>query len=342
MSSPTPIVNSAYVLVSKEVAASRKQLLEVIDQNISKIVETGKVERIDAMEPDQVRVLLGEIKNLVDVDPKNLPEENMRPMVRPLHIRQVSNGLKHQEALKRIASGPKGSQRFSLVLEDDVLFGEGMAATLSVVAASAPQDADMIFLGLPSTRQQAPSTGAAAFDDPMEIFKNHVLPACDSYLITQAGAAKLAEGFTPLRFSAAGQLTYLLRKGFVKSYISIPNTFVDGSKVGVVTSSLETNNLLLWNNAFCQMDAIVRRTPGEYTEEMKTKFQGQWDANPFKNNPDVLVLHADHMARSGKVKESQESYAKALEIYEQDGSIINQSSEWIRRYMGSFSPVQKI
>ena len=333
---PPSIVNSAYVLVSQEVASTRKPLIQAIDEHLSKIAATGKVERIEAMEPSQVRILLGEINDLVDVDPKNLPEESMRPIVRPLHIRQVSNGMKHQEALKRIAAGGGGSHRFSLVVEDDVLFGEGMAATLATVAASAPQDADMVFLGLPSTRQQPPTTGQAAFDDPMDIFKNHVLPACDSYLITQAGAAKLAKGFTPLRFAAAGQLTYLLRKGIVKSYISVPNTFVDGSKVGVVTSSLEINNLLMWNNAFCQMDAIVRRTPGEYTEEMKAKFQSQWEANPFKNNPDVLVLQADHLVRSGKVKQAQDIYAKALESYEQEGCIINQGSEWIRKYMASY------
>jgi hypothetical protein len=336
-SSPKPIVNSVYVLVSQEVSSARKQILSVIEQNLPKLAVSGKVERVDGFEPAAVRTLIGEVQGLVDVDPKNLPEENLRPLVRPLHLRHVSNGLKHQEALKRIASTSSGTERFSLILEDDVLFGEGMALALAKAAATAPQDAEVVFLGLPSTRQEPPKSGEMAFDDPMEIFKNHVLPSCDSYLITAAGAAKLAEGFAPLRFSAAGQLTYLLRKGIVKSYLSVPNAFVDGSKVGVVTSSLETNNQLLWNNAFCQMDAIVRRTPGEYTEEAKSKFKAQWETNPFKENPDALVLLADHQVREGNVKEAQETYAKAMAAYEKDGCIVNQGSEWIRKYMGTFS-----
>ena len=331
------IVNSVFVLVSQEVSEGRKQFLSMIEQHLPNLAVSGKVERVDGFEPAAVRTMLGEVPGLVDVDPKNLPDENLRAHVRGLHLRHVSNGLKHQEALKRIAQGT-GRNRFSLVLEDDVLFGEGVAMAIAKVVATAPQDAEVVFLGLPSTRQDPPKPGETAFDDPMEIFKNQVLPSCDSYLVTAAGAAKLAEGFTPLRFSAAGQLTYLLRKRVVKSYLSVPNAFVDGSKVGVVTSSLETNNHLMWNNLFRQMDAIVRRTPGEYTEEAKAQFKAHWEANPFKENPDALVLLADHQVRAGNVKEAQDTYAKAMASYEKDRCIINQGSEWIRKYMGTFSP----
>lgn len=352
-----PCVLAAFVIVSKEVAASRKPVLQLIDQSVAPLSLTGRVERIEGNDPsdarDRMQAQQKELQAgvptteplLLELNPKTLEDEKMRSLVRGLHLRQVSNAFKHHEALQRVAklqTSASETVRFALVLEDDALFGENMVTALASAAASAPANADVVFLGLPSTRPKPPAEGTA-FDDPLEIFKDHVLPACESYLVTPAGAAKLAAAFLPVHFSAAAQLTYLLRKGAAQAYIAVPNAFVDGSKVGIVASSIETNNQLLWNQGYCRMDAIARRMPaggGPYTAEAQAQFEALWAEQPFKEHPDALVLRADHLFRAGKHADAEDVYAKALAAFDREGCIINQSSDFLKRYMGLYGHLQ--
>lgn len=340
-------VATAHVIVSTEVAGSRAPLLAQMEGAIPKLAATGRLDRVTEFEPTQVRLLLQAPAQaqtpIVDIDVKKLEDEKLRPLMRSMHLRGLSNGMKHLDALRRISQQEDdGLLRFSLVVEDDVLFGEGMPAAVAAAAASAPEDADIVFLGLPSSRPSMPTGGQAVFDDPLEVFKDHLLPSCDSYLVTVAGARKLVAAFLPCRFPAAGQLTYLFRKGVAKAYLAVPNAFVDGSKVGIVTSSIETNNRLLWNQGYCQMDALVRGQPSqEYTAEAQATFEALWESQPFKEHPDMIVLHADHHLRSGRVAEAKDAFAKALALYERDGCITNQGSDWLTRYMNLHGLLQQ-
>jgi hypothetical protein len=331
------VLLAAHVLVSRETGAMRRQVIELIDKAVAPLTLTARVERVEGEEPEDVRAKLAGAPPgaLVDLDAKNVSDEQMRPLVKLMHLRQLSNALKHLAAIRRVVSCSVppgvGAPRFALVLEDDALFGDQMVEAVTRVALDAPQDADIVFLGLPSTRKPPSAGQPSSFDDPLQLFASHVLPACDSYLITPAGAAKLAARFLPIRFCTTAHLTYLLRAGIVKSYVAVPNAFVDGSKVGVLTSSLNANNQLMWNNPYCRAEAVLRQRP--YGPEERGKFEQAWGEQMFKEHPDALVLRADHYAAVGSIEEASAAYAKALEMYDRMGCIVNNSSDWLRRYM---------
>ena len=337
-------IRSAHVLVSAELGGRRNKLLGLLDTHVTPLAQDGKLERIDVDDPAEVKQKLEPSQpTFMDLDAKNLDDAMMRPLVAGMHLRQVSNALKHLAALRRVAALPAiaaGSPRFSLVLEDDALFGDMMPQVVAGVARCAPEDADIVFLGLPSTRP-APAPGDdPVFDDPLELFKNHVVPACESYLVTQAGAAKLAGRYLPIRFSANAQLTYLLRSGVAKAYMAVPNAFVDGSKVGIVTSSLNPNNQLTWNNAYARLDALVRRTPGAYGQQQQAQFESLWDENAFKEHPDSLVLLGEHHARSGRQTDAEDAFEKALKALDNDACIINNNSDFLRKWMALYRDLQ--
>ena len=333
------VLLAAHVLVSRETGVMRRQVVDLIDKSVAPLTLTSRVDRVEAEEPDDVRAKLAGAPPgvLVDLDAKNVSDEQMRPLVKVMHLRQVSNALKHLAAIRRVVacsgSIPAGGDapRFALVLEDDALFGDQMVEAVTRAAHDAPQDADIVFLGLPSTRKPPSAGQPSSFDDPLQLFSSHVLPACDSYLITPVGAAKLAARFLPIRFCTTAHLTFLLRAGIAKSYVAVPNAFVDGSKVGVLTSSLNPNNQLLWNNPYCRAEAVLRRRP--YGPDERGQFEQAWGDQMFKEHPDALVLRADHLAAIGSVGEASATYAKALDMYDRMGCIVNNSSDWLRRYM---------
>jgi len=258
-----------------------------------------------------------------------------------MHIRQVSNAMGHLEAIKAAAASLSASvpgvDGWCLVLEDDALFSDSVAETLSQVVASVPQDADVVFLGLPSPLASKP--GEVVFDDALARFE--LLPACDSYLIRDSAARKLADAFLPIRFATHVHLGYLFRSLGMQVRISVPNVFVDGSKLGIFTSSLDANNRLLWNQPYCQMDALLRSKA--YAEDVtgtEAAHEAAWSGQSFKDSADVLALRGAHLARLGKHAEAEAVFARAFEKYSKDGCVLNNDSLFMRNYMALYRHLQ--
>lgn len=333
------LVGAAYVVKSETVDPQRKELLSLIHRHVAPLSATGRVEEIECFEPDDVARLLTvqQQQPIVDVNPANMEDEAMRHAMKSLHVRQLSNSLKHVLALRKAGALLGGSQRFALILEDDAAFGNTMVEAVTRAVRDAPADADLVFLGQPSSRQCEPGVQSPAlFDEPLEVFKNHVFPCCESYLVTPEAAARIAAAYMPIRFPTACQLTYLARKGVFRPYAVVPNAFVDASKLGVTTSMLEANNQLLWNQTYCRADLMLS-APGSYDPK---QYDELWRQQPFKDHPDALVMHARHLERRGDFKGAMDAYARALEGFEKDGCIVNSTSQWLKSYMALFARAQ--
>jgi hypothetical protein len=334
------LVLAAYVVTSAVATGAdpqRKKLLAAIHGGVAPLSATGRVEQIDNFEPDDVQRLLAvpQQQPLVDVDASHVDDEGMRPAVRNLHVRQISNSLKHVLALRKAGALDAAGGGFALVLEDDAAFGDTAHEAIARAVRDAPPDADLIFLGLPSAR--TPGAGMASpalFDNPLDVFRNHVFPCCESYLVKPAAAARIAAAYMPIRFPTACQLTYLARRRVFQPYAVVPNAFVDASKLGLTPSSLDANNQLLWNQAYCRCDVLVRQ-PG-YDP---LAYEELWQQQPFKDHPDVLALHAQHLEATGKLDDAQAACARALELYERHGCLLV-GSEFLKRYMALFGRKQ--
>lgn len=220
------------------------------------------------------------------------------------------------------------------------MFGNNVIDVLSTAVRDAPSDADIVFLGLPSTRQ-ASTDGRSVFDDALAMFGG-VLPACDSYLITPGAAAKLVQQgghMLPVRFPTHVQLSYAIKKAGLKSYVVVPNVFVDGSKLGVFCSSLDANNRLVWNQNYCMMEALVRQTP--LPPDAAERFEELWAQQPFKQHPDVLVVRAAFLSKLGRFKDAEAAYADALRLYDDNGAVVNSTSAFLRSYMDLYRELQE-
>lgn len=327
-----PLLLSAHVLVCDETAI-RVPLIKRLDDAVAPITVSGT---LDQVADHNVKALMqspGISKLPVNFNVADMDDEQLRPMVRSLQIRQVSNSLKHLEALRRVAAQASASSapRFSLVLEDDAVFGDSFKDALAHAVRDAPEDADVVFVGLPSTRLPEPGSSASVFDDPLVMYPNGgILPACESYLVTPDAARRLVDAFLPLRLPTPAQLTYLFRKKVAKPYISVPNVFVDGSKIGVTVSTIDANSQLVWNHDYCHVTELLRQNAP------KDQFDAAWEKQPFKNHPDCIVQLADSLAQQGLIEEAKDAYERALKTYTENNGVVNTHTEFMKRYMSMY------
>lgn len=341
-SSSRHILASAHIISSDATRIKRASLIDALTGSLSKVAtKVDIVHQVSthALEPETIPGMLSAWTAdtpLVELDPKKVPDPAMSQLSRPMHVRSISNALKHYEALLQIAKGYESSgPRFALVVEDDAVFSEEqMLDAVERAIRNAPEDADLIFLGLPSKRPASSTIDPknAEFDDVQDLITTQVLPACDSYLVACSAADRIASGFLPLRFSTNIHLTFLIRSGVIrKAYIAVPNAFVDGSKLGVFPSSIATNNQLIWNQGYCQLLSMV-------TQGKVDGFDELWNQQSamLQNHPDALVLLGDYHVLLGKTKEAEKVYDRALKMFENEGCIVNNTSEFMKRYMSIY------
>jgi hypothetical protein len=337
---------STHVITSDVTRPMRETVIAALSEKLAPMTAGGKVHLITNHDAGEVRQKLSKMdadtsRSVVTIDPEKMPDAEMRALVHPLHIRVLSNALKHHQAILDVAAASAAASTsastvsWSLIVEDDAVFNDDQIIdTLRMVVRDAPQDADIVFLGLPSKR--AGGNQVAVFDDVSVMVKTQVIPACESYLISAAAAARIADAYLPVRFATNMQLTHLIRSGVIKSaYVAVPNAFVDGSKIGVFTSSLNPNNQLVWSQPYCAMSLHMqnRDTAG---------FKDVWDAQSvsFKAHPDAMVLFADWHMMCDRPRDAESVYAAAIEQYDANRCIVGASSLFMKRYMAVYADIQ--
>jgi len=365
----SPLFLSTHLITSDITRTMREVVIASLLATLGPMTVGGAVQLVTKHDGDEVRRKLATLdaettRGIVDLDPEKMADPEMRALVHPLHVRVLSNALKHHQAILDAAASAAAaaaasaapssssstaapSPAWSLIVEDDAVFNaEQLSDTLRAVIRDAPEGADIIFLGLPSKRKIDESKAAAAgaagvsmeFDDVAELVKAQVIPACESYLISATAAARIADAYLPVRFSTNVQLSYLLRSGAIRgAYVSVPNAFVDGSKIGVFTSSLNHNNQLIWSQPYCVLAMHLQASPPD-----TAGFKAVWEAQnaSFKAHPDTMVLEADWHMACGRARDAERVYAAAVEQYDANRCIVGSTSSFMKRYMAVYAHLQ--
>lgn len=304
---------------------------------------TFAVQRVTAQDPSEITQEL--VRALVDVSPSTEIPENFRAMVKPLHVNQLSNALKHLTALRMIVENAKKEPAAAhVVVEDDVLFNDDVAPMLLrtlEAAAKGPEtaDYDLVFLGLPTTAAGTPQD--VRFEPCQRVFT--VLPCCDSYVIRPAAAEKLLRAFLPVRFATHVHLSQLLAKQqpALKALSATPNAFIDGSKLGVFMSSLEQNNALLWNPQYNAVRRLLDAAgSSEPSAEARAEIESLLEAAHFKEHPDFLYLAARARVICGDHAGAEQAFTRAFDVYVAERCVFGPESQFMKDYVRVFRNLQ--
>jgi GR25 family glycosyltransferase involved in LPS biosynthesis len=284
---------------------------------------------------DPAAITKEKIQEVALISPEGLKEPFDR-LVGTMNVRQLSNAMKHHEALCTISTRAL-SDTANLIIEDDVLYNEDLLEKSIVAAlARAPNAWDLLFLGLPAQDDDS-ETSELRYSATASVFK--CLPACDSYLVTTAAAARLSKAYLPIRFPTNIHLSWLLlhednaRCPTSNTYVISPSVFIDGSKYGSCTSSINANNRLAWNPAYIRLFTLVRgKASDTYTKETEELIDRTYEAMTFKSHPDAQYLYAISLIKRAQYEKAGELMASALETYEKNNCNVNRSSEFLNAY----------
>ena len=246
-------------------------------------------------------------------------------LIQPIHVRHISNLLNHVSSLKLIAESPE-SQDTRIVIEDDVVYGDRLIETLgrAITAMQKDKSVDITFLGLPSAQLAGDTDSTSELADFSKYY--NILPVSDSYIVTRAGAAKLLNEMLPMKFPTNVQLSYAILKADVKACFSRPNVFIDGSKLGVFVSTIETNNSLILSSEYASMKSLV--DAGELE-----KGREAYETVRFKSHPDILRLLAELEHKAGNFGKSKALYEACFAAYSANGCVLNNQSHFMKNYI---------
>lgn len=305
-------------------------------QNIEKLISLLKTsERIHNVS----------VKYVTEYDPESLDKEEIvralstsppmgeaedsifkRYQVQTMHIRQVSNLMKHNHAHKLIAE-TTDPEKVNVVLEDDIIFSENIVENM-VKTFTNCKDHDIMFLGLPSTTQTKTKNG---IESVFESF--NVLPCVDSYVIKRDAAKQLQDVFYPLYFPTHIQLSYCIKKANLSGGFIVPNIFADGSKVGVYTSVINCNNKLFLNADYNEIFEIAKKqmiSEEDYTSAMDIFEQR---AKGIKAHPDMLYLISVIEYKKGDTQKAYTIMSQIYDLLKLNGCILNHESEFLRLFI---------
>lgn len=314
--------------------------MSMIDKLIAKLKDSGRfdvtVEIIDQHDPTELDPNI--IQKMVNL--AKSPQPNFFDMfLKNMHIKQLSNALKHRTAFEKIANSDFDG--ISLVLEDDVIHGEDVAEKLESIvkyADSKRSDWDVIYLGLPQPINADPKD--IPFIRPTtDLYR--VVPCIESYLLHKEGATKLSNGFSTIRFITNVNMSYVasLSNEF-KSMMATNNVFVDGTKYGAFVSTLDANNKLFLNTDYVRLVQILENGKEEMTDKEVQEVNRVLSTMRFQNHPDVMTLNAVSKQKQKKYDEAKSLFEKAHEIYKTNDSILNNESEFLLRYTRIFKYFQ--
>lgn len=320
-------------IIHSNVVSVRKPAMEKL---ISKLKQHKKL-KVDAEfvmehEPNSLNIdIVRPFLNL-EKDPDH-PEYD--PMVKNLHVRYVSNALKHMTALQKASSVDKKYDWF-VIVEDDVLHGDEIDKDLyKVFRQASGHDYDLIFLGQPVTKEM-PKADDIIFRSALEQFK--ILPCCESYAIPSSSVKKIADKFGPIKFQTNVQFSYMIdtKRDDIKAVSTWPNYMFDGSKYGVYLSSLEANNRLILNSHYNVLFKKIVTDP-ELDVEGVDKL---WSEVQLKNNPDLNYLKGLFEYKKKNFAEAKRIFADVYDVYSKNNNLLSNESEFLYNYINMHKFIQ--
>lgn len=298
-----------------------------------KNLTVSSVTIIDAYDPEDIT--MDTIRKYVDYGKiQESHVEFYNQLLRNLHVNQLSNTLKHLNALEIIAKNSNDNE-LNLVLEDDILYEDKVCISFERMLQALPDKYDVAFLGMPTTNEVMDKS-KFTFLDTHKIFK--VLPVCDSYLVSHSAAKALAMNYTPIKFSNNLQLSFIADKLGIETIQSIPNIFIDGSKYGFFLSKISSNNPLIFNNDFITLRSIVSKET--LTKEDYKIAQNLISQSGIKDNPDFIHLECLYHIKQADYKKAIQRFGDAYNTYNANGCILANDSVFLKDYIRTHKHTQ--
>lgn len=374
----TTIALRIYVVTARPLSAARDENIKKITEYFSKACVVERVTRCTKNDPEDL--LKTNVSDHVDFS--SIPGEsaaiaNLNNNLKHMHVNQLSNAMKHVDALRKIAGfadTEASDELIHLVIEDDCVVNEDLEDCDNAkdaikdlmnrvkITFSNKNNRWGIFLPCLSVAmtEQAENTQTQFFVDNKVVKLNELIlngssflvPACNAYFVTPSFAKRMLRYCEKIKFAWNVHLSYavhfVLHEEEESEQVIGTRTIVimDGSKTGHFVSTLTGTNLLSLCPEYIELVRLISSTSGTTPKETCSKAaeiisKFEQKNGVIKDHPDFLRLYAQQLIGIKKLRDAHSVLKKGSKVLlETPLAIINNTSSFMREYLNSFAYVQ--
>lgn len=250
-------------------------------------------------------------------------------LIKILNVHQISNIESHRNIYDYIHN----EDELHFVIEDDVVINQQYIDNIETFFANMRNNSfpewDILFTCTASTNENSMQLVSSRIP-----FK--VLLSKSSYFIKPSLAKKLIEHFKTLKFTfKIGLSKYIDENDDVKSYVLNKHTFMEGSKIGIFTSSINTSTNFLYQNinyvTMAKMSSL-ETISSEHIANAEVLFERIKDMN----NPDIYHTMAILYYKNKNYAKAKELMIEACGFIESEHGIVSKSTDILNNAINMF------
>ena len=240
--------------------------------------------------------------------------------IQTLNVPQICNIEKHRSIYNNI----KTDDEIHFVIEDDVLLGEDYIENIKELFTNIKNnslgDWDILFTCVADVDKSA----HISLKDSRQTFK--MLLSKSSYFIKQDTAKKLYEYLDVYKYNLkTGISKFIWDNKNIKSYVLNKHTFIEGSKFGLFTSSVNNTNFLFQNSHFVELAKIVAND--NITDTMLKDAENLYKNINKLDNPDILHTMGVLYFKRNDIENAKKYMTDACNKLKENNGYVSKSSD---------------
>jgi GR25 family glycosyltransferase involved in LPS biosynthesis len=280
----------------------------------------------------------------------DLADEKFNSLISQLNVYQISNIEKHKAIYSQICAADGSENDFHFIIEDDVIVGqdylENIEKCFQDIYDDKLVDWDILFTCSSSINQDSMSLINSR--DPYKILLNK-----SSYFIRPDVASRLKEYLNVYRYNLKIAISkFIWDDKSIRSCVLNKHTLLEGSKIGIFPSSVNSKNYLYQNINYVNLVKITNADTID--DEQLQKAEGIFKDLKYLESPDVLhtmgILYfkrADYtnakiymsdaceklFAAVGSIAKSSEIMSNSINIFQYDQPQLEECKKTKSKYL---------
>lgn len=312
-----------YVIKSEHLT-ERKKALEITITKLKTLMKNNNFNTniiyITSPTDKDIESNIAEYNNKINLNEK-IKDDDFNKEQTKFNLSQLSNLYKHKKAYEIIKNS---TTKHNFIIEDDIILMDSYINNFNEFLVLLKKiEYDIIFTCISNNS----STGKINIDLSSTNFK--ILLTKSSYFINKETASKLYDYLDIIRFPIRISISKFIydNKNILKSYILTKHTILEGSKIGIYSSTTKNSNLLIQNNNYMEMINILNELE-KNPENDNLIEKGINHCNTYgKNIPEFQHLLGLMFYKKNRYNEALEAMKNAIYSFKKNDGYVPQFSE---------------
>lgn len=305
------VIHSNHLIYRKNIITSTLKILEEASKRFEYFFNATVITDYDV---SAVRAKFESIKD--DIKPEKTGDNDFDARNYPFNAEKISNFLKQREALKRIVEMKCSGEHYFMIIEDDAIilpeFVINLDHFLKVPKAS---EWDLLFLCMSHG-------GNNVLKSTRDDIK--VIPSKECFCVTPAAAKDLLLALATMKQIYRIQLSaWIHQTTTIRSVYASGRVSIEGSKIGLLPSTVNDNNILLYNKEFMTLFFMITgKEPMDLDKATIT-----YKSSEHLKSADISHVYAVILFKLNFIKEAKLHFDQAVEYLALKNGLISKTSE---------------